>query len=166
MSEPSDDQFYSINQLADLCQADRRTLREYLKGVTPARFRNGFPVYRLEDALKAVRENRQKKSSKSTARDRLLRLQADKIETQLAILKKEFVPANDVERWGAELGAAIRKIITQLHLCAPQVVGVSIAEAESRLKEVEFEALEQLHLLQTSGKVNCPRCGADIFETP
>jgi hypothetical protein len=52
-----------------------------------------------------------------------------------------------VELWGGELGSAIRKVVGTIHLCAPTVVGVSVAEAEARLKELEGEILQQLHLL-------------------
>ena len=35
-------------------------------------------------------------------------------------------------------------------LCAPAVVGESVADSEARLKEVEDEILQQLHLLAAS----------------
>ena len=74
-------------------------------------------------------------------------LQNQKLEFQLAILCKEYVPAADVEKWGGELGTAVRKVVSQIHLCAPSVVGLSVPEAEACLKEIEAEILEQLHLL-------------------
>src|SRR5687768_16234146 len=44
--------------------------------------------------------------------------------------------------------SAIRnKIVLQIHLCAPSVVGVSVPDAEALLKEKEDEILEQLHLI-------------------
>ena len=42
---------------------------------------------------------------------------------------------------------AIRKVVTQIHLCAPSVVGLSVPDAEVLLKEIEDEVLEQLHTL-------------------
>jgi hypothetical protein len=74
-------------------------------------------------------------------------LQNQKLEFQLAILRKEYIPAADVEKWGGELGTTVRKVVSQIHLCAPSVVGLSVPEAEARLKEIEDEILEQLHLL-------------------
>ncbi len=88
--------------------------------------------------------------SQSILRARQFLLQNQKLEFQLAVLRREYIPAGDVEKWGASLGSAIRKVISTLHLCAPGVVGVSVAEAEARLKEVEDEALQQLHLLDES----------------
>ena len=76
---------------------------------------------------------------------RNLLLQNQRLELQLAVMRREYLPATDVERWGAELGAAIRKVVGQIHLAAPSVVGLSVAEAESRLKEIEDVVLEQLH---------------------
>lgn len=78
---------------------------------------------------------------------RNLLLQNQRLELQLAVMRREYLPAAEVERWGADIGAAIRKIVGQIHLAAPSVVGVSVPEAEERLKEIEDEILEQLHTL-------------------
>jgi hypothetical protein len=80
-------------------------------------------------------------------RTRQILLKNERLETQLAILRGEHVPAVEVERWGAELGAAIRKVVSQIHLIAPSVVGMSVAAAEARLKDLEDELLQQLHVL-------------------
>jgi hypothetical protein len=88
--------------------------------------------------------------TQSQLRARQILLQNQKLEFQLAILRREYVPSAEVERWGGELGGAIRKVVATIHLCAPCVVGVSVAEAEARLKEVEDEVLQQLHLLDES----------------
>jgi len=78
-----------------------------------------------------------------------LRLQNRHLELRIAVLNRDYRPVTDVERWGSELGAAIRKIVMQIHLVAPSVVGVSVPEAEARLREVEDELIEQLHTLNT-----------------
>jgi hypothetical protein len=78
---------------------------------------------------------------------RKLLLQNESLETDLAIKRKQWMPIPMVEKMGGELGVAIRKVVLQLHLCAHSVVGVSVAEAETILKEVEQEALQQLHQL-------------------
>jgi transcriptional regulator with XRE-family HTH domain len=78
---------------------------------------------------------------------RHLLLQNQKLELSLAVMRRDYLPATDVERWGAEIGAAVRKVVGQIHLAAPSVVGVSVPEAEARLKEIEDEILEQLHTL-------------------
>ena len=78
---------------------------------------------------------------------RNLLLQNQRLELQLSVMRRDYLPAADVERWGGEIGAAVRKVIGQIHLAAPSVVGVSVPEAEARLKEIEDEILEQLHTL-------------------
>jgi transcriptional regulator with XRE-family HTH domain len=77
-------------------------------------------------------------------------LQNERLEVQIAVLKRNWMPTQEVERMGGELGAAIRKVVNTIHLAAPNVVGVSVAEAEQRLKEIEDEVLQQLHLLNES----------------
>jgi hypothetical protein len=57
-----------------------------------------------------------------------------------------LVPVESVRELGAELGAAIRKTLT-VHRLASSLVGLSVEEIESRLKEAEDETLRQLHLL-------------------
>jgi len=76
-----------------------------------------------------------------TRADRLLR------EHKLAVLRGEYVRAADVEQWGGELGTAIKGVVLKIHLCAPSVIGLAVADAEARLKEIEDQILEQLHLL-------------------
>ena len=79
-----------------------------------------------------------------------LLLQNDKLEFQLNILRREYVPVSDVVRVGAELGAAIRKVVAGLHMIAPSVVGMTVIECEAYLKEKETEIISQLHQLDAS----------------
>lgn len=88
----------------------------------------------------------------SELKARHLALQVQKIEHHLAVVRREYVPAAEVERWGAQLGASIRKVVAQIHLVAPSVVGVSVPEAEARLKEIEQEVLQQLHVLDEAAR--------------
>lgn len=78
---------------------------------------------------------------------RQILLQNMKLEYELAILRKEYRPVTEIERWGGELGAAIRKVVTQLRKLAPALAGLSVAETEARLREAETEIMEQLHSL-------------------
>ncbi len=74
-------------------------------------------------------------------------LQNKKLTTQIAILNREFISARDAEKLGARLGSAIRKVVTSLHLIAPSIVGLTVPEAETLLKEKEDEIISQLHVL-------------------
>lgn len=85
----------------------------------------------------------------SQAKAQQILLQNEKLKVQIAILRKLYMPCAEVERIGGELGASIRKIVSTIHLAAPSVVGVSVAEAENILKRIEDEVLSQLHQLDT-----------------
>lgn len=78
-------------------------------------------------------------------RARHILLQNQKLEFQVGILRRDFVSASEVEQWSAELGDAIRRIVTTIHLVAPRLVGLSVPDAEDRLKELEDDILQQLH---------------------
>ena len=62
-------------------------------------------------------------------------------------MKRELIPVEEVTHLGAELGAAIRKVVTRLHRTAPSLEGQSVAVIEGRLKEEEDDILKQLHTL-------------------
>ena len=59
-----------------------------------------------------------------------------------------MVSADDVHRLGAELGGAIRKVLTRLHRAAPSLQGRKADVIEARLKEQEDEVLAQLEILE------------------
>jgi hypothetical protein len=73
--------------------------------------------------------------------------QNEKLHLQTAILRREYVPIELVQRWGAELGSRVRAIILSLHTEAQSLVGVTMLEAEARLKRREDEIIQELHLL-------------------
>ena len=75
-------------------------------------------------------------------------LQNTKLRLALRRLKRELVPAEDVRRLGAELGGAIRKVLTRLHRAAPSLEGRKADVIEARLKEQEEEVLAQLQILE------------------
>ncbi len=75
-------------------------------------------------------------------------LQNTKLRLVLRRLKRELVPAEDVHRLGAELGGAIRKVLTRLHRAAPSLEGRTLEVIEARLEEQEQEILAQLQILE------------------
>lgn len=140
---------YSINALADLLGHDRRSLKKWLKNAPQAdKDAEGNPRYTLEVVQSAIKNQLDKRKGADTAKERLTHLQCEKLEAQIAVLRKEFVRAGDVEKWGGELGANIRKVVCQMHLLAPSLSGLDVVEIEARLKEVEDEVIQQLHLLE------------------
>jgi len=74
-------------------------------------------------------------------------LQNAKLKVELRQLKRELIPVDEVTHLGAELGAAIRKVVTRVHRTAPSLEGQSAAVIEARLKEEEDDILKQLHTL-------------------
>ncbi|MCZ7636892.1 MAG: hypothetical protein M5U12_13100 [Verrucomicrobia bacterium] len=74
-------------------------------------------------------------------------LQNAKLKVELGQLKRELIPAEEVSHLGAELGSAIRKVLTRLHRVAPSLEGQPVPVIEERLKEEEDEILKQLHTL-------------------
>lgn len=146
---------YAKNQveLATILNVDRKTIQRGLK-------REGNPGIRPDGRLDIAawriflkKDSRYAKGlddepmSQTRLKAEQILLQNQKLEVQLAVLKREYVPFSEVENWGGELGAAIRKIVSQIHLKAPSVVGLSAPEAEALLKECEDEILAQLHSL-------------------
>jgi hypothetical protein len=140
---------YVTNQaaLAEALKVTRQTIHRWLRAPgNPGRRADGrysvtdwtaWQAAASDSALPGVSE----------LKARLVAVQIERIEHALAVARGEFIPRIDVERWGGELGAAVRKIVTQIHLAAPSVVGVSVPEAEIRLKEIEDDILQQLHLV-------------------
>lgn len=147
-------QAFAKNQveLADLLGVSRKTIQRALKvdGHPVTRPDGRYDVNAWRDFLQGAGDDTAAPSI-TEQRARNLLLQNERLELQIAILRKEYVAATEVERWGSELGAAIRKVVCQIHLAAPSVVGGSVPDAESRLKEVEDEILQQLHVL--SGRI-------------
>ncbi|HNQ88399.1 MAG TPA: hypothetical protein PKM73_07295 [Verrucomicrobiota bacterium] len=74
-------------------------------------------------------------------------LQNAKLKVELRNLKRELIPVEEVTHLGAELGAAIRKVVTRIHRTAPSLEGQPVPVIESRLKEEEDDILKQLHTL-------------------
>lgn len=74
-------------------------------------------------------------------------LQNAKLQVEIRELKRQLIPIEEVTHLGAELGSAIRKVVTRLHRVAPSLEGHPTAVIEARLKEEEDDILKQLHTL-------------------
>jgi phage terminase Nu1 subunit (DNA packaging protein) len=161
---------FTINRLSGKLGIDPRTLKRWFENTEPAAHQNGNPAYTLEQSAEAIRINRERKNGKSSSRERLLSAQADRAEFQVQVLRGEYVLATDVEKWAFELASAVRKIVLQIHLVAPSVVGVPIVEAEDILKEKEVEILTQFHTIseraESYSTLRCPHCDRNIAESP
>ena len=74
-------------------------------------------------------------------------LQNAKLKVEIRKLKRELIPVEEVSHLGAELGSAIRTVLTRLHRVAPSLTGHPVDVIEARLKDEEDEVLKQLHTL-------------------
>jgi len=70
-----------------------------------------------------------------------------KLRVEIRQMKRELIPVNEVSQLGAQLGGAIRGVVSRLHRVAPSLVGHPVDVIETRLKEEEDEVLKQLHTL-------------------
>lgn len=150
--KPSDQRFAKNQvELSEILGVDRKTVQRHLKleGNPGARPDGRYEIATWRKWIEDRRGISDGELSAPLLKAKQILLQNQKLEAQLKIIARDYVPAAEVEKWGSDLGAAIRKIITQIHLAAPSVVGVSVPEAEERLKEIEEEILQQLHTLDT-----------------
>lgn len=74
-------------------------------------------------------------------------LQNEKLRVIIRQMKRELVSAREVSHLGAELGAAIRKLVTRIHRMAPALAGLDVATIEKRLQEEESDIVAQLRIV-------------------
>lgn len=142
--------------LAEVLGVDRKTIQRWIKeeGCPGAQSGGRYSVMEWREWIrKTGRKDGEAAGEDIDAtyeRARNILLQNQRIEFQIGVMRKEYVSSMEVEQWGAELGASIRKVVGQLHLQAPSLVGLPVAELELRLKELEDETIHQLHLLSAN----------------
>ena len=88
--------------------------------------------------------------SQSELKARQILLQNEKLEFQLEVLRKSYVSFDEVQQWGAQLGASIRNVMCQFHKLAPSLTGCTVEQIEATLKRAEDEGMRQLATLSES----------------
>ena len=91
--------------------------------------------------------NQTQNSELIAAKTRKENAQADKIEFQLAILRKEYAPVSDVNKqWIADVGKVRTKLLGLSTRIAPQLAGQihDIDEVKRLIDSVVYEALTEL----------------------
>lgn len=146
---------YAKNQteLAEILGVERKTVQRWLKShpelkKKPYKWPDGR--YRVADwriwRQKSAGIKSEDGLSPAQLKARQILLQNEKLEIQNGILKKQYSLNSDVERWAADMVSAAKKILLSMpSVLAPQVVGLSVPDAEERLKDTINDALEQLH---------------------
>jgi hypothetical protein len=137
-------------ELARFLGVDRKTVQRWVKeDDAPIPRPNG--QYHIGDWRAWATERGRKPSDNTPSQTALkasnLLLQNRKLEIQLKILAKEYVPVADVKTLGARLGSAVRKVVTSLHRMAPEIAGMNVQEAEALLKQKEDEIMEQFQMI-------------------
>jgi hypothetical protein len=74
-------------------------------------------------------------------------LQNEKLRVIIRRMRRELVAASEVSHLGAELGAAIRKVVTRLHRIAPSLEGQTAENIRKRLQEEEADISPQLRIV-------------------
>jgi hypothetical protein len=74
-------------------------------------------------------------------------LQNEKLRVIIRRMKRELVSAREVSHLGAELGAAIRKLVTRIHRMSPGLAGHDVATIEKRLQEEVSDIVAQLRIV-------------------
>ncbi len=144
-------------ELAAALGVERRTVIRWLKkpGCPGAESNGTYNLYLWREWAKAnelklaIDDDEDLTAEKNRLTAKQILLQNQKLEFQLGVLKKEYVPAGEVEKWGAELGGEIRKTVISIHKIAASLSGLPTAEIEIRLRDLEDEILNKLHLLGT-----------------
>jgi hypothetical protein len=161
-SSPKDTFAKSYVELAEILGVARKTIERKAKLKSAPRPRsdgrhsvNDWRVFLDDNSRDAGLDGTQLKA-------RQILLQNEKLEYQIAILKAQYVPVADIEKWGAQLGKEIRNAVATIHTIAPSIVGHTIAEAEMRLRQLEDEILRTLNMLTDFRDAITPNIGEDL----
>lgn len=137
--------------LARLLGVTRKTIQRHLKreGNPGARADGRYDVLAWREYLKAFGSAGEDEADKIDAgreRARNILLKNERLEFDLAVARREYVSAEEVEKAvAAMIGTARRRLLSGPPTLAPQVVGVTIPEAEKLLQEWIHSVLSLLH---------------------
>lgn len=143
---------WAMNQveLAEALKVNRRTIARWLKvpGNPGAQSdgRMNVPAWREWAKLQGHKFKEDASPTKAALECERLLKQNRLLEIELQTRLGELTRNEDMVRWVAELVTAFKTVILSLPgILAPEVVGLTVAEAELRIRQALDEALEQLH---------------------
>ena len=143
---PSNSAGFSVSTLSRRLGHSRRSLSNWLREVEPCGTEGGHPVYRLADVERAIAASMQRSRVATTGREKLVNLQCEKLAFQISVLKRDYVAVTEVEADIAAMIQQARRVLeTAPTSLAPQVVGLSITDAQRLIREWVHDALTQLH---------------------
>jgi DNA-binding transcriptional regulator YhcF (GntR family) len=144
----------SISALSVELGVHRQTMKRVLRElqVKPVGTLKGCAVFNREEATAAMEAHREAARQQTEPMARLTMARARLTEAKAAILKRDHVAVATVREWSASLTKDITAIVRQLHLLAPSLAGLGVAEIDGRLKDVEHDLLTQLYGLRDPAK--------------
>lgn len=138
---------WSISALAVELQMDRRTIAKYLKDIEPCGKERTALVYRLADVVRVIYRPTSSEGNLDVTAEtaRLKKAQADKTELEVAVLKGNLIPGEDVKNtWTDYIAACRAKLVALPSVAASRVTGLTLSEVEIELRDLVYPALEEL----------------------
>jgi hypothetical protein len=127
---------YSINALAELTGADRRTLKKALAAEKPVRVEGRTAFYKLEDTTRALAERPKGSSTREDLICQKTLKQIELLEIQVARERGLYLLAEDVKRiWLAHVQQARGILLAMPDELGPALCGHTAAEIHRRLME-------------------------------
>ena len=149
----------TIAKLLDL--TERRIQQLVAEGVIPKASRGNYElVPSIQGYIKYLKERSVGKDSPTNEthneRQRLLKIQANKLEFEMAIMSKDFLPKELVKNSFFNIVARCRSVLlTMPSKLAQEVIGLrEPLEAEKIIKEVVYEALDELYTCDVMNDMN------------
>lgn len=146
----NDKNLFSINALAEELQIDRRTISKRLADIKPASLARNAKLYRLRDSIPALATDliqdlpRVDRTYQEAKRRRELAL-AKLSELELAEKEGRLADVNKLAEHWARTGSNIRnRLLSIPTTAAPQVVGVTITQAQAIIAGLIYDALMDL----------------------
>lgn len=131
--------------LEHLTGLDRRTLRKRLAGLAPVGGDRRTVLFEARAALERIYLGGETLDL-SRERARLAAAQAERVETENAVARRELVPAAEVESFMVSVFSGVQtRLLGVPSKAAPAVrVAATLAETEEVLRGFQAEALEEL----------------------
>lgn len=139
-------QTWSVSRLAIELGMDRRTIAAKLAGVAPAERLTAGPTYWLTDVVRAVYAEPAGKLDLSSERAQLAHAQTEKVRLEVAQMRGELVPFEQLaDTWGNYVANARAKILGLGSKLAPRVAAEkSIQVCQAIIDAAVYEILSEL----------------------
>jgi phage terminase Nu1 subunit (DNA packaging protein) len=153
---------YPVSIIAKLFDLTERRVQQLAsEGVIPKSIKGKYElVPSVQNYIKYLRERSVSKDSPTNEthneRQRLLKIQANKLEFEVAIMSKDFLPKELVKNSFFNIVARCRSVLlTMPSKLAQEVIGLKEPlEAEKIIKGSVYEALDELYTCEVLNDIN------------